>query len=96
MSKTVNEVRPAYTYYLEPKLDKIYAMAFLNDATLEDMKRNIKHYVAPARSSYTKNGVKHVMKKVWFLNELDKLETKQEVFNLCNNSVNKARATLAR
>ena len=94
--KTVNQVKPAYTYYLEPKLNQIYAMAFLNSATLDGMKKNVRRYIAPARRTYKVNGVKHNMKKVWFLDELDKLETKKEVFFLCNNSVKRARATLAR
>ena len=41
--KTVNELKNAYTYYLEGKMNKIYGMAINDDISLDDMKRNIRN-----------------------------------------------------
>lgn len=91
--KTVNQIKPAYTHYIEPNLGKIYSMSKNNDVSLRMLKNIIKSYIKPARYSYP---VGNLTKKDWFQNELESLTTKRQVYFLCRNSVNKARQTLAR
>ncbi len=95
-NKTVNEVQPSYTHYLEPKLGKLYAQMYNKNVSVEDMKRNVNNYIYPARYSFKQNGRTVYTKKKWFKEELESLETKKQVFRLCYNSVNKARITEAR
>jgi len=90
---TVNEVRNAYTFYLQPNLGKIYSMAHNNKVSLEAMKNIVKSYIQPATTTYP---IKQNTKKVWFKNTIDSLESKQELYYLCRNSVNKAKDTIAR
>lgn len=94
--KTVDEMATSYTYYLEPKIGKLYAQMVRDDVSLEDMKRNVRNYVWNANYSWTSmNGQKHYTKKKWFLETLNSLETKKDVYFLCRNSINKAKETLA-
>ena len=91
--KTVNEVRNAYTFYLQPKLGKIYAMAHNKNVDLETMKNIVRSYIKPAKTTYPVN---NQMKKVWFKKVIDEIETKEDLYFLCRNSVNKAKRTIAR
>ena len=91
--KTVNEVRNAYTFYLQPKLGKIYSMSKNRNVDLETMKTIVRSYIKPATYSYP---TKNLTKKDWFQKELASLETKKQVYFLCRNSVNKAKRTIAR
>lgn len=94
--KTVNQIKPAYTFYLEPKLGKLYSQMTNRNVTVEDMKRNVRNYIYDARYSFTSNGRVQFTKKHWFLDELESLETKKQVYFLCRNSVNKAKETEVR
>ena len=93
---TVNEVKQAYTYYLEEKLGKIFSMSKNKAVSLNVMQGIVKSYIAKARYSYpTKHG-KKLTKKQWFLDQVDSAESKKSLYFLCLNSVNKARQTEAR
>ena len=92
--KTVNTTKNSYTFYLEPKLQKLYAMMTKDDISLEAMKRNIKLYIEPAKYSYTVNGETRYTKKKWFLEEVEAATTKQQLYYLCRNSVRKAQETM--
>ena len=94
--KTVNQVKPAYTHYIQPKLGKLYAQMKNESVSTEDMKRNIRNYIYPARYSFKQNGRTIYTKKAWFLNELDNIETKQGLYFFCVNSVRRAKETIAR
>lgn len=95
--KTVNKVLSSYTYYLEPKMNKIYSQMINDNVSLEDMKKNIRNYIWSAGYYWaSENGQKYFTKKKWFLETLDTLETKKSVYFLCKNSVNKAKETLAK
>ena len=94
--KTVDEMVTSYTYWLEPKIGKLYAQMIRDDISLDDMKRNVRNYVWNANYSWTsENGQKHFTKKKWFLETLNSLETKKDVYFLCRNSINKAKETFA-
>ena len=95
IEKTVNEVKNAYTYYLEEKLNKIYGMSMNDEVSLDDMKRNIRNYVWDAAYSYKENGKTVFTKKKWFLDTVSNISSKKELYFLCRNSVNKARQTIA-
>lgn len=95
--KTVNKVLSSYTYYLEPKMNKIYSQMINDNVSLEAMKKNIRNYIWSASYSWTsENGQKYFTKKKWFLETLGTLETKKSVYFLCKNSVNKAKETLVK
>ena len=94
--KTVNEVSPAYTHYLEPKLGKLYVQMANPKVSLSDMKRNVRNYIYPARYSFKSNGQVVYTKKRWFMDTLKELTLKSQVYFFCLNSVNKARETEAR
>jgi hypothetical protein len=91
--KTVNEVKNAYTFYLQPNLGKIYAMSKNPKVSLGAMKGIIRSYISPATYSYPEN---QLTKKAWFQDELESLETKKQVYLFCRNSVRKAKQTIAR
>jgi hypothetical protein len=91
--KTVNEVKNAYTFYLQPKLGKIYSMSKNDNVSLDTMKNIVRSYIKPAKYSYPTG---NLTKKAWFQDELDSLTTKKQVYFLCRNSVNKAKETIAR
>lgn len=95
-TKTVNEVQPSYTHYLEPKLGKLYSQMTNQNVSVEDMKQNVRNYIYPARYSFKQNGRVVYTKKKWFKEELESLETKKQVYFLCRNSVRKAQETEAR
>lgn len=95
VEKTVNEVKNAYTYYLEEKLNKIYGMSVNGQVSLLDMKKNIRNYVWNATYSYKENGQTMFTKKKWFLDTVDSMNSKKDLYFLCRNSVNKARQTIA-
>ena len=95
VEKTVNEVKNAYTYYLEEKLNKIYGMSVNGQVSLSDMKKNIRNYVWNATYSYKENGQTMFTKKKWFLDTVDSMNSKKDLYFLCRNSVNKARQTIA-
>jgi len=94
--KTVNQVKRAYTFYLEEKLNKLYSQMVNDNVSLEDMKRNVRNYIYNASYSYQDNGRTIYTKKRWFTNTLNDLSSKQGVYFLCLNSVRRARATEAR
>ena len=91
--KTVNEVKRAYTFYLEGKLGKIYSMAHNKNVSLEAMKNIVKSYTKPATYSYP---IKQHTKLKWFKETVDSITSKTQLYYLCRNSVNKARLTEAR
>ena len=91
--RTVNEVRNAYTFYLQPKLGKIYSMSRNPNVSLDAMKAIVRSYIKPAKYSYPVN---NLMKKAWFQNVITDIETKEDVYYLCRNSVRKAKRTIAR
>lgn len=93
--KTVNNVKNSYTFYLEPKIQKLYAMMVNEDIPLEAMKHNIKLYIEPAKYSYQVKGQTYYTKKKWFLEEVELATTKQQLYYLCRNSVRKAKETVA-
>jgi len=93
-TKTVNEVLPSYTHYLEPKLGKLYFQMASSSVPLENMKKNIRNYVYPARYSYSKDGQVYYTKKKWFLDKIDNMNTKSQLYMFCRNSVRKAKETL--
>jgi len=93
MQKTVNQVKNAYTFYLQPKLGKIYSMSKNNNVELEAMKRIVKSYVKEARYSYPVN---QLTKLQWFKNTVDEIDSKKQLYFFCRNSVRRAQATLAR
>lgn len=93
--KTVNEVRNSYTYYLEPKLRQIYGMSVMKKVSIDMMKRNIYNYIYNATAYYTDDCGKRVpTKKAEFLNKINNMESKKEIYWYCRNSANKARKTL--
>ncbi len=94
--KTVNQIKRAYTFYLEEKLNKLYSQMVNSKVSLEDMKRNVRNYIYPASYSYQSNGRTIYTKKRWFTNTLNDLSSKQGIYFLCLNSVRRARATEAR
>jgi len=94
--KTVNEIKPSYTFYIEPKLGKLYSQLKNENVSVDDMKRNVRNYIYDSLYSYVVNGKVHYMKKRWFIGELESLETKKQVYFLCLNSVNKSRETPVR
>ena len=91
--KTVNEVKNAYTYYLQPKLGKIYSMSKNKKISLDVMKAIIKNYVRPARYGWP---VGNKTKLPWFKETVDEISSKKELYFFCLNSVNKAKRTEAR
>lgn len=93
--KTVNEVRNSYTYYLEPKLRQIYGMSVMKKVSIDMMKRNIYNYIYNATAYYTDDCGKRVpTKKAEFLNKINNMESKKEIYWYCRNSVNKARGAI--
>lgn len=94
--KTVNEIARSYTYYLEPKISKLYGMCKNRNVSLDDMKKNVFNYIYDASTYYyDSNGKKVNMKKVEFLDNVNSMKTKYEIYWYCVNSVRRARATLA-
>ena len=94
-TKMVDEVKNSYTYYLENKLNKIYYMSKCRDVSLEIMKKNIRNYIWDATYSYTHNGKTMYTKKKWFLETMDEIDSKKDLFFFCQNSIRKAQQTLA-
>ena len=94
--KTVNEVKRAYTFYLKLKLGKLYAQMLNKSVSLDAMKKNVKNYIFDAGYSYKQNGKTCFTEKKWFIETLNNLETKQQVYLFCLNSVKKAQETIAR
>lgn len=93
--KTVNQVKNAYTYYLEDKMKQIYGMRKNDNVSLESMKGIIKSYIKDAKYSYKENGYTLLTKKQWFISTLNSLENKDSVYFFCRNSVRKAKETEA-
>lgn len=93
MRKTVNEAKTAYTYYLEEKMNKIFGMVKNDKVSLEDMKRNIRNYIWNASYSYEDNGKTVYTKKKWFIETMNSMDNKSDLFFFCRNSVNKAKQT---
>ena len=94
--KTVNELKNSYAYYIEAKLNKIYAMSKLDTVSLDAMKKNVKNYVYNATYSYQENGQTYYTKKQEFLDNVDSMKDKSELARYCYNVVNKAKDTIAR
>lgn len=93
--KTVNEVKNSYTYYLESKLKQIYWMSVIKQVRIDWMKKNIYNYIYNATTYYTDDcGNKVSTKKVEFLNKINNMKSKKEIYWYCKNSVNKARKTI--
>lgn len=86
----VNQIKNAYTYYLDHKLNKLYAMSINNNVTLDAMRKNIRNYIWNAIYSYPQN---NYTKKKWFLNTVYSINNKYDLYMFCRNSVNKARIT---
>ena len=93
---TVNEVSRSYTYYLEEKLGKIYSMSVSRSVPLEAMRRNIFNYIYDAQMSYPTASGKVYTKKKWFLDQVNSIDDKKQLYWLCRNSVMKARRTEAK
>ena len=93
--KTVDQVKNAYTYYLEDKLNKIYYMSRSSVVSLDDMKRNIRSYIWDAAYSYTQSDTTMYTKKKWFLDTMNNITNKKDLFFLCRNSIRKAQQTQA-
>lgn len=92
--ETVNEVSKSYTYYLEPKLKQIYRMSVMKKVSIDTMRKNIRNYIYNATTYYTDDYGKRVpTKKVEFLDKINDMESKKEIYWYCRNSVDKARAT---
>ena len=94
--KYVDEVKNSYTYYLEKKLNKIYGMWTNNSVSLDDMKRNIRNYIWDATYSYKVGTKTMYTKKKWFLDTVDTIGSKKELYYLCRNSIKKAQQTISR
>lgn len=93
--KTVNKVRNSYTYYLEPNLRQIYWMSVMKQVRIDWMKKFIYNYIYDATTYYTDDyGKKVPTKKVEFLNKINNMKSKKEIYWYCRNSVNKARKTI--
>lgn len=93
LNKTVNEIKSAYTYYLEQKRPQIYGMMVRKDVSLDVMKKNIANYIFNA-SYKTADGTP--TKKKWFLETMNKMISKKDIYWFCINSINKAKTTIAR
>lgn len=92
--ETVNEVSKSYTYYLEPKLKQIYRMSVMKKVSIDTMRKNIRNYIYNATTYYTDDYGKRVpTKKVEFLDKINDMESKKEIYWYCRNSVDKARET---
>lgn len=95
--KTVDESALAYTYYLKPKLSKIYAQAFYYNVSVDELKKNVYNYIYKAAYSWKdSNGKTHFTRKKEFIENLNALENNAEIYWYCVNSVNKAKITEAK
>lgn len=92
-NKTVNEIGTAYTYYLENKIKQIWSMSENREVSIEDMKKNIRHYIWNAAYK-TADGT--LTKKQWFIDTVNGMSSKKDIYWFCVNSINKARETVAR
>jgi len=91
--KTVNQIRPTYTHYLEKELKQIQKIA--NRESKETLVSFITTLVKPAATTYVnKNGTRLPTKKRKFLKIINSPRmTNDKVVNFCINSINKARIT---
>lgn len=96
MKNTVNEIKPAYTHYLERKMGKLKRIARTGDK--ERLVSAISKIVSPAASTFVdSSGRRLPTKKARFLKTVKspKLDVSEIMF-YCECSVNKARRTKAK
>lgn len=95
-TKTVNEIKPAYTYYLESKIKKVKKAAATGNKEL--LVSVIKDVIKPAASTYVNaNGMRFSTKKTKFLRGIASPKmTVDKVMTYCFNSINKANRTIAK
>lgn len=95
--KTVNEVKNAYTFYLEKKMPKIYGMWKSNSIPIESMRKNIKSYIVKATYQYTDAcGNICFTRKKDFVESIDTLQSKEDIYWRCFNAVRCAKNIEAR
>lgn len=95
-TKTVNQIKPAYTHYLENEIKKVRQAAAIGDK--EHLVSVIKTIVKPAASTYVNaKGKRLPTKKAKFLKIIasPKMTTEKVLF-YCECSVNKANRTVAK
>lgn len=96
MNKTVNKVKPAYTFYLQKNLRVIETL--VKRGTKEELVAGITKLIKPAASTYVNNqGRRLPTKKKRFVRIINsKKMDNEQILKFCLNSIAKAARTEAK
>ena len=95
--KTVNQVSPAFTHYIEKNWNQIQKVAKQHNPTL--LIKTLEETVEPAMTTYiSKNGRELPTKKVRFLKTINspKMFDNEKIMDYVYNSLHKAKITVAK